>query len=151
MSICQEAANELGALCFYKGHRLLFVQLSAQSSGVCVERYRKSIVCIRVLDELSRALSERGLRRCSFSFLSTSQNMLNAEGAVFMNEKAGHCGTKTTAKILYMNRLIAVAIAANEVIAGVKKGKCSRYYFCVTAKRFNVLRRSLETLGKPVG
>ena len=90
-----------------------------------------------------------------------------------------NCGAKTTAKILelqarhgkdvasqkahetideavqssrtYVNRLIAVAIAANEVIAGAEKSRHSRYYFCVTTKRLNVLRRSLETLGKPVG
>ena len=50
---------------------------------------------------------------------------------------------------IYMNRLIAVAIAANEVIVGAEKVKHNRYYFCATTKRFNVLRRSLETLGKP--
>jgi len=47
---------------------------------------------------------------------------------------------------IYMNRLIAVAIAANEVIAGAEKSRHSRYYFRVPVKRFNVLRRSLETL-----
>ena len=88
-----------------------------------------------------------------------------------MNEKAEHSLTKAEEKRwgktppyriksreaideavensrIYMNRLIAVAIAANEVIAGAKKVKHNRYYFRVAAKRFNVLRRSLETLGK---
>lgn len=87
-----------------------------------------------------------------------------------------NCGPKTTARILqlqaeygkditpakpreaidevlensrrYTNGLIAVVLAANEVINGAKKDKHNRYYFRVTTKRFNTLRRTLEALGK---
>ena len=48
----------------------------------------------------------------------------------------------------YANGLIAVARAANAVIDGAKKDERSRYYFSVTTKCFNALRRTLEALGK---
>ena len=85
-----------------------------------------------------------------------------------------NCGAKTTAKVLelqaeygkdiapqkgqeaidkaldsgrgYMNRLIIVAIAANEVIEGAKEG--GRYYFRVTRQRFNTLKGTLKALKK---
>ncbi len=84
------------------------------------------------------------------------------------------CGAKTAAKILqlqaeygkdltpqkdretidkavessrgYMNRLIVVAIAANEVVKSGQRCKNNRYYFRVTTKYFNVLKRALEAL-----
>ena len=84
-----------------------------------------------------------------------------------------NCGSKTIAKILmlqkeygkeesivetqsmaidraiessmaYMNRLIVVAMAANEVIEGAVKD--DRYYFRVTKQRVNTLKRVLEAL-----
>jgi hypothetical protein len=48
----------------------------------------------------------------------------------------------------YMNKLIIVAIAAKEVVEGAKRDEHNRYYFRVTKKRFNTLRRTLEALGK---
>ena len=46
----------------------------------------------------------------------------------------------------YMNRLIAVAIVANEVVDGARKDKHNRYYCRVTTKRLNALQRALEAL-----
>ncbi|MFH1616152.1 MAG: hypothetical protein ABIG61_13835 [Planctomycetota bacterium] len=46
----------------------------------------------------------------------------------------------------YMNRLIVVAMAANELVEGAKKSE--RYYIKVTKQRFNVLRQALEMLRK---
>lgn len=85
-----------------------------------------------------------------------------------------NCGPKTAAKVLelqakygkvvalpnraaarnnvlaesrsYFDRLIEVALAANELIAGAKKDEHSRYYFCVTTKRFNTLKKAVEML-----
>jgi len=87
-----------------------------------------------------------------------------------------NCGPKTTARILQLqaeygkditppkprqaigkvvanttmciNRLSAVVLAANELIDEAKKDEHNRYYFRVTTKRINVLKRSLEALGK---
>ena len=123
-------------------------------------------------------LSEVDVRaRCVLRKLGveTTEKFLSLTKAELLALK--NCGPKTTAKILelqarhgkdltpqkaqetideavqssrtYVNRLIAVAIAANEVIAGAEKVRHNRYYFRVTTKRFNVLRRTLETLGKP--
>ncbi|MHC4360054.1 MAG: hypothetical protein ACYSTN_04535 [Planctomycetota bacterium] len=47
-----------------------------------------------------------------------------------------------------MNRLIAVAVAANKLVETGKKDEGNRYYFRVTGKRFNTLRRTLEALGE---
>jgi len=86
------------------------------------------------------------------------------------------CGPKTTARILtlqaeygknivpakprtaieevlaesvrFVNGLSAVARAGNEVINAGKKDEQNRYYFRVTTKCFNTLKRSLEALGK---
>ena len=83
-----------------------------------------------------------------------------------------NCGDKTTAKIMmlqkeygkdirpqkeqetidsavksgrsYMNRLIVVAMAANEMIEGAVKD--DRYYFRVTKQRFNALKLVLKAL-----
>lgn len=87
-----------------------------------------------------------------------------------------HCGPKTVARILQLQaeygkditpakpreninevlgesirntaRLVAVARAANEVVDGAKKDRHNRYYFRVTTKRFNMLIRAVEALGK---
>ena len=86
-----------------------------------------------------------------------------------------NCGAKTTAGILrlqaeygkditsvnlveginevleggrgYMNRLIAVALAANDVVVNAKRDAGNRYYYRVTTKRFNVVKEALEALG----
>lgn len=47
---------------------------------------------------------------------------------------------------IYMNRLIVVALAANQVAKSAKKDNHNRYYFRVTTKRFNTLRRTLKAL-----
>ena len=47
---------------------------------------------------------------------------------------------------IYMNRLIVVAIAANELVEAAKKS--DRYYIRVTRQRFNTLKLALEALGK---
>jgi len=49
----------------------------------------------------------------------------------------------------YMNRLIAVAIAANSVVECAENQ--SRYYLRVSRQRFNTLRRALEALRKQQG
>ena len=46
----------------------------------------------------------------------------------------------------YISRLIVVAMAANEVVKGAKKG--DRYYLRVTKQRFNALRLALEMFRK---
>ena len=48
---------------------------------------------------------------------------------------------------MYMNRLIVVAMAANELIGGAKKS--GRYYFRVTKQRLDTLRQALDALRKP--
>ena len=47
----------------------------------------------------------------------------------------------------YIDKLIAVAIAANNTTKTAKED--NRYYFRVTAKSFNTLKRTLEALRKP--
>ena len=87
-----------------------------------------------------------------------------------------NCGPKTTAMILrlqaeygkdvrlvrprkaidevladsrkYADGLIAVVLVANEVVDEAKRDGGNRYYFRVTTKRLNMLRRSLEALGR---
>ena len=46
----------------------------------------------------------------------------------------------------YMNRLVAVALAAKWLVETGKKEEGNAYYFRVTRKRFNTLRRTLEAL-----
>ena len=48
----------------------------------------------------------------------------------------------------YMNRLVAVAVAAKWLVESGKKDEANRYYIRVTRKRFNTLRRTLEALGE---
>ena len=106
--------------------------------------------------------------------VETVEKLLELNERDFMTLK--NCGPTTTARILqlqaeygkdlapqqeqetidgavesgrtYMNRLIVVAIAANEVVKSAQKDKHNRYYFRVTTKCFNVLRRALEALRK---
>ena len=47
---------------------------------------------------------------------------------------------------IYMNKLIAVAIVANDLIE--KADLCDRYYFRVSKRRVGALKRSLEALRK---
>ena len=49
----------------------------------------------------------------------------------------------------YMNRLIGVAIAAGQVVAGAKPD--GRYHCRVSKQRYNMLRRALEALRKQQG
>ena len=102
------------------------------------------------------------------------EQLLELNERVLLSMK--NCGPKTTARILqlqsqygkditpakprrnidevlansirYTNGLVAVALAANDIIDGSKKDKHSHYYFRITTKRFNTLRRTLEALGK---
>ncbi|MBN2457047.1 MAG: hypothetical protein JXB29_11030 [Sedimentisphaerales bacterium] len=50
--------------------------------------------------------------------------------------------------IRHTNRLIAVALAANDIIDCAQKDKQDRYYFRVPTKRFNAIRRTLKALAK---
>jgi len=107
--------------------------------------------------------------------VETIEKLLSLTQAKLLTLK--NCGSKTAAKIMrlqeeygkepsfikdqqetmdkvlgrsraYMNRLIVVAIAANEVVKSEQKNKNNRYYFHVTTKCFNVLMRALEALKK---
>lgn len=89
---------------------------------------------------------------------------------------ARNCGPKITAKILqlqaeygkdirqkkpreaiggvlqnnwrWLNKLIAVALVANDVVDAACRDVQNRYYVRITTKRFNMLKRSLEALGR---
>ena len=105
--------------------------------------------------------------------IETVEQLLELNERVLLSMK--NCGPRTTARILqlqaehgkditsvkprrnidevlansirYTNGLTAVALAANDIIDGSKKDKHSHYYFRITTKRFNTLRRTLEALG----
>ena len=105
--------------------------------------------------------------------IETVGQLLELNERVLLSMK--NCGPKTTARILqlqaehgkdiapagprrnidevladsirYTNGLVAVVSAANDIIDSSEKDKHSHYYFRVTAKRFNMLRRALEVLG----
>ena len=104
--------------------------------------------------------------------VDTIEQLLSLTEAELLTQK--NCGPKTTGRILgmqaeygkdrspqkaqgtidkavessrtYMNRLIGVAIDANELIGGAKKS--GRYYVQVTRQQFNSLKLALEMLRK---
>ena len=98
--------------------------------------YRKSIVCFHVPKGLQPP-TERDCGGALF-LLAPALNI----GKFFFRE------TVMSKSAEYMNRLFAVALAANKLVESGKKDEANRYYIRVTRKRFNTLRRTLEALGE---
>ena len=94
----------------------------------------------------------RGLRYCGPKTVAMILQLQAGHGKDITPAKPREAINEVLAKsALCTNRLSAVARAANEVIDAGRKDEHNRYYFRITTKCFNTLRRTLEALGKQKG
>ncbi len=76
---------------------------------------------------------------------------LQAEHGKDLSEAATH---ETISQALansriYTNRLITVALASKDIITYATRDLKDRYYYRITTKRFNILKKTLNALRKP--
>jgi len=89
-----------------------------------------------------------GLKNCGAKTIAKIMRLQEDYGkeASFAKEEQETVDRAAENGLMYMNRLVIVAIAANGVIEGAEKS--GSYYFRVSRQRFNALKESLEALRK---
>ena len=105
---------------------------------------------IQTVDQLLE-LNERDfsrLRNCGAKTVAKIVRLQEKYGkeAAFIKDRRQTVDKAVARSRGYVNRLIIVAMAANDVINGAEKE--SQYHFRVIAKRLNALRRALDAFRK---